>query len=85
MWKDVLQSSQMIQSIPLSSQSPLSDLFLLDALTVQIAEQCQDQSSMVGNQKAWKENTNQLFKKPGFSSLWKVVLPHLTASRSPTQ
>lgn len=80
-WEGHVERCSPVQSIPLSSQSPLT--FLLAALTVQIAEQCQDQSSMVGNQKAWKENTNQLLKKLGFS-LWKVVPPHLTAPRYPT-
>lgn len=71
-WEGHVERCSPVQSIPLSSQSPLT--FLLAALTVQIAEQCQDQSSMVGNQKAWKENINRLLTKLGFS-LWKVVPP----------
>ena len=59
MWKDALQPSQTIRSII----SVPSEFFPVGhPHCTETAEQHQGQSSMVGNQKAWKEKHKSAFK-----------------------
>lgn len=81
MWKDVLQPSQMIQSH--YSLSPLWGYPAGHPHYSELGKQHESQSSMVGNQKACKENI-VYFKKLSIFSLWKVLHTPPHSIRYPT-